>query len=84
MTPGSVSRADRAWWMLARRGRTIPSSLSTRLDHTMLWDVHPVVRRPGMVGWQTRKRAEEGIVDGGGAAVGIRHKTELYASSSLR
>src|SRR2546429_3731084 len=45
---------------------------STELpDHAILWNVHPVMRRLGKIGWRTRNGAEYGIVDGRGSAVGI-------------
>src|SRR5712692_5466980 len=45
---------------------------STELpDHAIRWNVHTVMRRLGKVGWRTRNGAEDGIVDGGGSAVGI-------------
>src|SRR6266704_1850948 len=41
-------------------------------DHAILWNVHTVLLSLGKVGWRTRNRAEDGIMDGSGSAVGIR------------
>src|SRR5437660_9050786 len=45
---------------------------STELpDHAIRWNVHMVMRRLGKVGWRTRNRAKDGIMDGSGSTVGI-------------
>src|SRR5579863_579509 len=46
-------------------------------DHAILWNVHTVLRRPGKVGWRTRNRAEDSIMDGRGSAIGIRIGSHL-------